>query len=218
VADELIRVFTLDHGPSTNLPYSLNKRGFALRLLLATRVDMHPAPRLLSRSISRFAAGCLLLPAFLCSAPSAIRIKAGAFKPLTDETGVVWEADRGFEGGETIERPNISIANTKTPSLYRAERYSMTGFKQDLPNGKYTVKLHFAETFEGVTAPRERVFSFSVEGKTFKDFDVFVKAGGTDKAYVETVPVEIKDGRLDITFTSNIENPQINAIEILPVN
>ena len=179
---------------------------------------MYPTPRLLSRSIARVVVGSLLLPALLSAAQSAIRIKAGVFKPLTDETGVVWEADRGFEGGDTIERPNISIANTRTPSVYRAERYSMTGFKQELPNGKYIVKLHFAETFEGVTAARERVFSFSVEGKTFKDFDVFVKAGGTDKAYVETVPVEIKDGRLDITFTSNIENPQINAIEILPAN
>jgi len=78
------------------------------------------------------------------------------------------------------------------------------------------VKLHFAETFEGVTGPRERVFSFNVEGKDFKDFDVYVKAGGAGRAYVETVPIEIKDGKLDITFTSNIENPQINALEILP--
>jgi hypothetical protein len=78
------------------------------------------------------------------------------------------------------------------------------------------VKLHFAETFEGVTTAGERVFSFNVEGRDFKDFDVYVKAGGTAKAYVETVPIEIKDGKLDITFTSKIENPQINAIEILP--
>ena len=154
--------------------------------------------------------------AWSATAPSAIRIKAGADKPLTDETGVVWEADRGFAGGDTIARPDIEIANTKTPSLYRAERYSMTGFTQALPNGKYVVKLHFAETFEGVTAKGERVFSFNVEGKEFKDFDVYVKAGGAGKAYVETVPVEIKDSKLDITFTSNIENPQINAIEILP--
>ena len=147
-----------------------------------------------------------------------IRIKAGVTKPITDETGTVWEADRGFIGGDTIERPDIEIANTKTPSLYRAERYSMTGFTQPLPNGRYIVKLHFAETFEGITGPRERVFSYNVEGKEFKDFDVYAKSGGAGRAYVETVPVEIKDGKLDITFTSNIENPQINAIEISPAS
>ena len=57
---------------------------------------------------------------------------------------------------------------------------------------------------------------FNVEGKEFKDFDVWVKAGGFARAYVETVPVEITDGKLDITFTPNIENPEINGIEILP--
>jgi hypothetical protein len=177
---------------------------------------MHPAHRAFPQFLRRALGITLLLPTLLCAAQSPIRIKAGVDKPLKDETGVMWEADRGFEGGETIARPDLPIANTKTPSVYRAERYSMTAFKQDIPNGKYLVKLHFSETFEGITAARERVFSFSVEGKMFKDFDVFVKAGGFARAYIETVPVEIKDGRLDITFTSNIENPQINAIEILP--
>ena len=145
-----------------------------------------------------------------------IRIKTGIEKPLTDEAGVVWQADRGFADGETIERPDLAIANTKTPSLYRAERYSMTKFTQKLPNGKYTVKLHFAETFEDITAKGQRVFSFNVEGKEFKDFDPVAKAGGPLRAYIETVEVEIKDGSLDITFTANVENPEINAIEIIP--
>ena len=145
-----------------------------------------------------------------------IRIKAGATKPLTDELGVVWQADQGFTGGDTIERPELEIANTKTPSLYRAERYSMTAFAQPLPNGKYVVKLHFAETFEGISAVGERVFSFNVEGKDFKDFDVYARAGGACKAHVVTVDVEIKDGKLDVTFTSKVENPEINAIEIIP--
>ena len=150
------------------------------------------------------------------TARPTIRIKTGIAKPLTDETGVVWQADTGFADGDTIARPELEIANTKTPSLYRAERYSMTKFTQPLPNGKYTVKLHFAETFEGVTAAGERVFSFNVEGKEFKDFDVYKKAGGACKACVETVEVEIKDGTLDITFTPKVENPEINAIEIIP--
>jgi endoglucanase len=150
------------------------------------------------------------------SAPAPIRIKTGTTAPLTDETGVVWLADQGFADGETIARPDLEILQTKTPSLYRAERYSMTKFALPLPNGRYVVKLHFAETYEGITGPRQRVFSFTVEGKQFKDFDVFTKAGGANRAYVETVEVEITDGQLDLTFTPNIENPEINALEILP--
>ena len=163
---------------------------------------------------------CLLLGHGLLAhadpTPEIIRIKTGASQPLTDETGVVWRADTGFAGGDTIERPGIAIANTKTPSVYQAERYSMSAFHWKLANGKYTVKLHFAETFENVTAAGERVFGFEVEGHAFKDFDVFKLAGGAQRAYVETVAVEVKDGSLDITFSSQVENPEINALEIIP--
>jgi endoglucanase len=147
-----------------------------------------------------------------------IRIKTGVSAPLTDSSGNVWLADQGFADGDTIERAGLAIQNTKDSAIYCAERYSMTQFSQGLPNGKYTVKLHFAETFEGINGPGERVFSFNVEGREFKDFDVWVKAGGALKAYVETVPVEINDGKLDITFTPNIENPEINGIEIVPAS
>jgi enterochelin esterase-like enzyme len=152
------------------------------------------------------------------TAPAAkiIRIKAGRFEPVKDADGNVWLADQGFEGGQTIERPDLQIANTRSPDLYRAERYSMDSFSWSLPKGKYLAKLHFAETFEGISGPGQRVFSFNVQGKEFRDFDVYVKAGGFAKAYVETVPVEVTDGQLRITFTPKIENPQVCAIEIHP--
>jgi hypothetical protein len=163
---------------------------------------------------------CLLLGhalfAYAGTGAEIIRIKAGVSAPLTDETGVVWRADTGFTDGDTIERPDAVISNTKTPSVYRSERYSMTAFHWKLANGKYRVKLHFAETYEGISAAGERVFGFDVEGHEFKDFDVFKLAGGALRAYVETVDVDVKDGSLDITFSSKVENPQINAIEIIP--
>ena len=146
-----------------------------------------------------------------------IRIKAGVTMPFTDADGNVWEADHGFADGQTEHRDeNLSVANTKNPALYRTERYGMTAFLLPLPNGKYTVKLHFAETYEEMTAPGLRVFSFNVQGHEFKDLDLFVKAGGVQRAYVESVPVEITGGKLDITFTANVENPEINGIEIIP--
>jgi hypothetical protein len=36
------------------------------------------------------------------------------------------------------------------------------------------------------------------------------------RAYIETVNVEVTDGKLDITFTPNVQNPEINGIEIIP--
>jgi len=163
------------------------------------------------------ASSALVFAAETAAVKFPIRIKTGITAPLTDEQGVVWQPDAtGFTDGETIARPDIDIANTKTPSLYRAERYSMTKFSQKLPNGKYTVKLHFAETYEDISSAGQRVFSFNVEGKEFKDFDPTKKAGGVRRAYIETVEVTVKDGSLDITFTANVENPEINALEIIP--
>ncbi|HMP83368.1 MAG TPA: malectin [Verrucomicrobiota bacterium] len=150
--------------------------------------------------------------------PSTVRIKTATVSPFTDTDGNVWLADQGFADGETIDRYGITISNTSNPGIYLSERYSMTAFSYPLPNGNYVVKLHFAETFEGIEGPGDRVFSFNVEGTEFKDYDIWVKAGGPLRAHVESVPVEITDGKLDITFTPKIENPCINGIEIIPAS
>ena len=148
---------------------------------------------------------------------SAIRIKAGSSAPFTDSSGNVWLADQGFDGGDVVERDaGTAIANTKDAGLYLSEHYSMNSFSKSVPNGKYIAKLHFAETYDGITGPGERVFSFTVQGHEFKNFDVFAKAGGANRAYIETVPVEVTDGKFTIVFTTNVENPEINAIELVP--
>jgi len=107
-------------------------------------------------------------------------------------------------------------AGTKEPGLFRSEHYSMRAFSCKIPNGKYLAKLYFAETYTGIAGPGERVFSFNVQGHEFKDFDIWVKAGGFNRAYIETLPVEVTDGEFRITFTPQIENPAIKAIEIIP--
>ncbi len=157
-----------------------------------------------------------LLCSTLVTAADAIRIRAGTTTKHTDENGVVWLAEQGFAGGDTVDRGDIIVANTKTPSLYQTEHYGMSGFSQAVTNGKYTVKLHFAETFEGIGGVGNRVFTFNVEGQEFKDFDITARAGGDMRAYVVTVEVAIKDGKLDISFTNQVENSVINAIEIIP--
>lgn len=150
------------------------------------------------------------------TARSVVRVKAGSSSPVKDSSGNVWQAELGFDGGDSIERPDSVIGNTQDQMLYQSEHYSMNSFSCKVPNGKYVARLHFAETYEGITGPGQRVFSFNVQGHEFKDFDVWVKAGGPNKAYVETVPVEVTNGEFKIVFTPGVENPQINAIEIIP--
>jgi endoglucanase len=174
-----------------------------------------PAPAVAPVAAATPAPAAVVAPPAAVPAPMVIRIKAGLMTALTNADGTVWLPDQNFADGETVERPDIQVANTTEPEVYKSEHYSMTSFSRPVPNGKYTVKLHFAETYEGITDKGQRVFSFNVEGQDFKDFDVFAKAGGALRAYVVTVPVEVTTGKLDITFTPNVENPEINGIEII---
>ncbi len=153
------------------------------------------------------------------AAPKIIRIDAGSDTNYVDAEGNIWLADQGFADGEVITRDaDLPVADTKDPGLYRTEHYDMTSFSENVPNGKYTVKLHFAETYEGITGPGERVFSFNVGGQhEFKDFDIWVKAGGAQRACEVTVDnVDVTDGKLVVTFTANVQSPAIDGIEIIP--
>lgn len=147
---------------------------------------------------------------------AVLRIKAGLAAPFTDSKGRVWAAETGFEGGGTIERDaDVVIEGAADPVLFRSEHYGMHSFSCKLPNGKYVARLYFSETFEGINGPGERVFSFKVQDREFKNFDIWAKAGGPNRAYIESVPVEVIDGQFRIAFIPNIENPAINAIEIV---
>lgn len=117
-------------------------------------------------------------------------------------------------GNQRVASP--AIAGAQDSRLYASEHWGMTAFSHKVPNGKYLAKLHFAETYQGVTAAGGRVFSFNVHGKEFKDFDVWEKAGGPRRAYVESVPVEVTDGEFRITFAAQVENPAIKAMELIP--
>jgi Malectin domain len=150
-------------------------------------------------------------------AASVIRIKAGVKKPVTDVEGNVWLPDQGFTGGVIADRDVITtVSNTTSPALYRSERYGVTSFSRSVPNGKYLVRIHFAEMYPRITGPGQRIFTFEVEGHSYPDFDIWALAGGPRRAYVVSTHVEVKDGKLDITFTPRIQYTTINGVEIVP--
>jgi len=172
-----------------------------------------------------FKATAPTLPASPAAGKLVIRVACGADQPYTDKNGNLWLPDEvkapgaslSPPDGMTIERmESYEVPNVAFPQIFRTERYSMSAYEFNLPNGKYTVRLHFAETFTGITGVGQRVYSFAVQGqKPEKDFDIFKEAGGPYKAIQrEYKGVMVNDGKLRITFTPNIENPAINGIEI----
>jgi len=153
-----------------------------------------------------------------------LRVDCGAIESYKDKFGNIWAADQEFGAGKTwganygstMDREGVGITGTDIPRIYETERYSMDSYKFTVPNGKYTVRLHFAETFEGIMGPGERVFSVSVPGQAIlKDLDVFKTVGSLKPLIKEYKGVSVENGQLVIGFTPNIENPQICGIEIL---
>ncbi len=153
-----------------------------------------------------------------------LRVDCGASESYKDKFGNVWAADQDLGSGKTwgavygsiLDRPGVGITGTEIARIYETERYSMDSYKFTIPNGKYTVRLHFAETFDGIMGAEERVFSVSVPGQeTLKDLDLYKTVGPLKPLVKEYKGVTVDNGQLVIGFTPNIENPQICGIEIL---
>ena len=156
---------------------------------------------------------------------TVLRVNCAAAEPYTDKAGSVWLADQQFEEGKqwgavdgmTVDRGDLGISGTNSPKVYETERYSMSAYKFVVPNSKYTVRLHFAETYEGITGEGQRVFSVTINNNVvLKDLDVYKEAGGAKKPVVkEFKGVAVTGKELVIGFVSNIQNPEVNGIEIL---
>jgi len=156
----------------------------------------------------------------------ALRVNAGATSAYTDKAANSWQPDKyytkgngyGFVGGDTVDRgTDVRIEGTEDARIYQTERYAMDSFVAEVPNGKYTVRLHFAETYDDITFDGPRVFDVKVQGvEVAKDLDISKAAGGLKKASVKEVKgVEVTDGVLKIQFVSKQQNPAVNGIEIL---
>ncbi|HWB60193.1 MAG TPA: malectin domain-containing carbohydrate-binding protein, partial [Chthoniobacteraceae bacterium] len=84
-----------------------------------------------------------------------IRLNFGCPVDYTDLSGTVWKADRvytkengfGALGGRPAMRLNLTVQGTDAPFLYDSERDKEGAARFDVPNGKYTVRIHFCETW-----------------------------------------------------------------------
>lgn len=152
----------------------------------------------------------------------AIRINCGTPLCYTDPEGNGWFADRAHEDGKfgrvnggTVHRGQIGIAGTENPEIYRSELWGQSAYRITVPNGKYNLRLHWAETYG--LGPGGRTFDVVAEGKTIlKNFDAAREAGGIKKAAVKEIEVEVTDGVLDMTFPHEEGvTPMINGIEVI---
>ncbi len=145
-----------------------------------------------------------------------------AGKEYKDARGNIWQADHeyvrggwGYVQGGEIDRGNIPIANTDMAPLFQTERFSVEAYRFRTPeNGKYTLALLFAETFQN--KPGEREFNISIQGKPFlKNFDVVKESGGKQTAVAKVAEVDVTDYKILVEFEAVKQAPIINAIVLM---
>lgn len=129
-----------------------------------------------------------------------------------------WTADAGWSGSADIgaSTSTAAIANAvEAPAaVYQARRYgSNLVYTAAVPDGNYTVRLHFAELFW--TEAGHRSFNVTLEGQTvLTNFDIWPAAGGKDRAVTRTfenVPIA---GGLQVTGMASVGVAQFNGIEV----
>lgn len=165
-------------------------------------------------------AGCVLacLPA-AAQTQQPIRVNCGG-PSYTDTNGQVWQADYGFNTGVGSTN-TATTAGTSDPTLYRSNRYTSSStpliYNFPVTNGAYRVNLLFAENSLPQQAVGARVFNVQLNGSlVLRSFDIFATVGA-NTAVVEGFNTTVTNGQMIIELDRLVQNPKINAIEILPL-
>ncbi|WP_226022986.1 ThuA domain-containing protein [Halomicrobium salinisoli] len=120
---------------------------------------------------------------------------------------------------------DYSIDGTDNDLLYKTEHYGADiGYDVQIPNGTYDVTFHFAEIWWGVegrggtdTGEGDRVFDVSVQGETvLSGYDIYAEVGALTAATETIEGVEVTDGTLSISSTTQADNTKFSGIEIRP--
>jgi malectin (di-glucose binding ER protein) len=121
----------------------------------------------------------------------------------------------GNEGATFTDRgQELDIKNTDIDRVYQTEAYGgKIVYKIPIPEGKYNIYIHFAETFIKNKRPGLRQISVKAENVRHPELiDPFAMAGGWAKPYVlKMKDVLVLDGELDIELSGGVG---VNGIEI----
>ncbi len=142
--------------------------------------------------------------------------------PYTDTHQQVWQADAGFNTGDTSST-STAINGTSDPPLFQSERTddpSQPQLEYQLPvaNGTYLVNLYFAETDAASEETGLRVFNVNLQGTpVIGNLDIFATVGA-NTALVKSAVVNVSNGLLTLDFVRVTGNPKIDAIEVREVS
>ena len=144
-----------------------------------------------------------------------IRIAIPFTTSWVDTLGRTWAADNSFTGGTATNTGTQNIANTNESNFFQNRRIGNFTYSIAIPNGNYNLQLGFAETFWTTTG--SRTFNVSAQGNIILSaYDVFARAGGRLIAKIESFPIVVSSGLVNLVFTSVVDNAMVSNIEIVP--
>jgi hypothetical protein len=141
---------------------------------------------------------------------------------ILDRTGTYWQPDNYFLNGRTISRYGL-ITGPDDPRLYERERYGNFSYAIPVAPGRYTAKLHFAESYWGSDAEDDggtgsRIFDVYCNGVALiRDLDIYKEAGShhqLTKSFSGLRPNA--QGKLLFQFVPTKNYANISAIEVIP--
>jgi hypothetical protein len=142
-------------------------------------------------------------------------------RALTDGGGNTWSPDRYASGGQMVKRSD-AVADTARPELYVGERFGNLTYTVPVPPGRYAISLYMAERWIGPGMPGgggagSRLFDILCNGVALvRDFDIFARAGGSNRALVQTFHGLQPDhqGRLVLSLLPAKNFALVNALEV----
>ena len=158
------------------------------------------------------------------------RVNVGSNQPYRDSRGHEWLPDQDFrsgalsygfldsEEGKTIYRGRErKVAGTPDPEIYRSERFGHPGHGFLVPDGTYTVRIHFAETFRHRPDLPFTDSGITINGREiYPSFNMGNEAGGKDVALIKTITdVKAVDGRIEIRFTDLKNGGRYQGLEVI---
>ena len=159
------------------------------------------------------------------------RVNAGGGQVAANDGGIAWSADTTAANSPYL----VSAGSNNTAGSYAGagatglpeqvfdtERWDKPGATTmqwgfAVADGTYQVNLYVGNGYSGTNTAGARVFDVAVEGSVPASFDDVdpVALFGDGTGGLLTATVQVTDGTLNLEFLHGVENPQVNAIEIL---
>jgi PKD repeat protein len=165
------------------------------------------------------------------------RVNVGGPQLFATDGGRDWGVDTagnpspyrvGSGGGNIASYTGTPVVDDTVPSTtpreifnnYRWDPPALPEMRWAFPveaGRRIAVRTYFRNAFEGTSQPGQRIFDLVLDGETvLPNYDIVADAGhlvGTMKQFDI-----ISDGSVDLEFIHRVENPLVNAIEIIDLD